>query len=172
MERKCASKDTLEEKNHASTNNGSTDEEPGDDRSPRPAAPTGSGECHEKDRRAASNGRPRPPAGGPDQRLQLLRRHARPRPQKGGRDGRAPLRGGSLAGGSLLQRSRTRRTGSRRGGHTPERPADPVPDEVWEQAARHYDEPTLSALIIEIALINFWNRLTVTVRQPAGSYPG
>jgi len=50
--------------------------------------------------------------------------------------------------------------------------SDPVPDEVWEQAARHYDEPTLSALIIEIALINFWNRLTVTVRQPAGSYPG
>ena len=49
---------------------------------------------------------------------------------------------------------------------------DPVPDEVWEQAARHYDESTLSALIIEIALINFWNRLTVTVRQPAGSYPG
>ena len=49
---------------------------------------------------------------------------------------------------------------------------DPVPDEVFEEAARHYDEPTLSALIIEIALINFWNRLTVTVRQPAGSYPG
>ena len=50
--------------------------------------------------------------------------------------------------------------------------SDPVSDEVWEQAARHYDEPTLSALMIEIALINFWNRLTVTVRQPAGSYPG
>ena len=49
---------------------------------------------------------------------------------------------------------------------------DPVPDEVWEEAARHYDDSTLSALIIEIALINFWNRLTVTVRQPAGSYPG
>ncbi len=48
---------------------------------------------------------------------------------------------------------------------------DPVPDEVFEEAARHYDEPTLSALIIEIALINFWNRLTVTVKQPAGSYP-
>ncbi len=46
---------------------------------------------------------------------------------------------------------------------------DPVPDEVWEEAVRHYDEPTLAALIIEIALINFWNRLTVTVRQVAGS---
>ena len=49
---------------------------------------------------------------------------------------------------------------------------DPVPDGVFEEAARHYDEATLSALIIDIALINFWNRLTVTVKQPAGSYPG
>ncbi len=49
---------------------------------------------------------------------------------------------------------------------------DPVPDEIFEEAARHYDEPALASLIIEIALINFWNRLTVTVKQPAGSYPG
>ena len=48
---------------------------------------------------------------------------------------------------------------------------DPVPDEVFDEAARHYDEATLSALIIDIALINSWNRLTVTVKQPAGSYP-
>jgi alkylhydroperoxidase family enzyme len=47
-----------------------------------------------------------------------------------------------------------------------------VPDEIFEEAARHYDEPVLASLIIEIALINFWNRLTVTVKQPAGSYPG
>ena len=49
---------------------------------------------------------------------------------------------------------------------------DPVADEVWEEAARHYDEPTLAALIIEIALINFWNRTTIAVRQVAGSGPG
>jgi len=49
---------------------------------------------------------------------------------------------------------------------------DPVPDGVFEEAARHYDEPTLAALIIEIALINFWNRTTVAVRQVAGSGPG
>ena len=46
--------------------------------------------------------------------------------------------------------------------------ADPVPDEVFEEAARHYEEPALAALIIEIALINAWNRLNVTIRQPAG----
>jgi AhpD family alkylhydroperoxidase len=43
--------------------------------------------------------------------------------------------------------------------------ADPVPDEVWDEAARHYDEAALAALIISIALINFWNRLNVTTRQ-------
>ena len=50
--------------------------------------------------------------------------------------------------------------------------ADPVPDEIWEEAARHYDEPALAVLIIEITLINAWNRLTVITRQPAGSGPG
>ena len=50
--------------------------------------------------------------------------------------------------------------------------ADPVPDEIFEEAARHYDEPALAALIVEIALINAWNRLNVTTRQPAGSNPG
>ena len=49
--------------------------------------------------------------------------------------------------------------------------ADPVPDEIWEEAARHYDEPALAALIISIALINFWNRLNVATRQVAGSVP-
>jgi len=45
---------------------------------------------------------------------------------------------------------------------------DPVSDVVFEEAARHYDESTLAALIIEVAMINFWNRITVTVRQVAG----
>ena len=47
--------------------------------------------------------------------------------------------------------------------------ADPVPDEVWEDAARHYDEAALAALTIHIALINVWNRLNATVRQEAGA---
>jgi AhpD family alkylhydroperoxidase len=49
--------------------------------------------------------------------------------------------------------------------------ADPLPDEIWEEAARHYDEPALAALIISIALSNFWNRLNVATRQVAGSVP-
>jgi AhpD family alkylhydroperoxidase len=46
--------------------------------------------------------------------------------------------------------------------------ADPVPDAIWEEAARHYDEPALAALIIAIATINVWNRLNVATRQVAG----
>lgn len=49
---------------------------------------------------------------------------------------------------------------------------DPVPDAVWEEAARHYDERALAALIIAIANINVWNRLNVTVRQLVGDWKG
>jgi AhpD family alkylhydroperoxidase len=49
---------------------------------------------------------------------------------------------------------------------------DPVPDEVWEEAARHYDEPALAALILAIATINVWNRLNVATRQVAGEWVG
>ena len=47
--------------------------------------------------------------------------------------------------------------------------ADPVPDEIWDEAARHYDEKALAALVIEIALINVWNRFNVTTRQVASA---
>ena len=49
--------------------------------------------------------------------------------------------------------------------------ADPVPDEIWNEAARHYDEQSLAALILNIGLINFWNRINVTIRQVAGEIP-
>ncbi|MFG3202903.1 carboxymuconolactone decarboxylase family protein [Streptomyces sp. NPDC048192] len=48
-----------------------------------------------------------------------------------------------------------------------------VPDEVWANAAKHYDEDQLAALVALIALINAYNRLNVIVQQPAGDYqPG
>jgi AhpD family alkylhydroperoxidase len=46
---------------------------------------------------------------------------------------------------------------------------DPVSDQIWEEAARHYDERALAAIILWIATTNVFNRLNVTVRQPAGS---
>ena len=48
--------------------------------------------------------------------------------------------------------------------------SDPVPDEIWDEATHHYDEPALGALVVQIALINFWNRLNATTRQIAGQW--
>ena len=45
---------------------------------------------------------------------------------------------------------------------------DAVPDELWDEAARHYDEPALAALVMTISAVNLWNRLNVTTRQVAG----
>lgn len=50
--------------------------------------------------------------------------------------------------------------------------SDPVPNPVWEEAARHFDEIALAALVLSIATINVWNRLNVATRQLAGSAPG
>jgi AhpD family alkylhydroperoxidase len=48
-----------------------------------------------------------------------------------------------------------------------------VTDEAWAQAAKHFDEEQLLALISLIALINAYNRVNVINRQPAGDYrPG
>jgi len=45
-----------------------------------------------------------------------------------------------------------------------------VTDEAWANAAKHYDEDQLAALVCLIALINTYNRLNVISRQPAGDY--
>lgn len=49
---------------------------------------------------------------------------------------------------------------------------DPVPDEVWTEAARHYDERGLSALLIAVSAVNVWNRLNAATRQVAGAWSG
>ena len=49
---------------------------------------------------------------------------------------------------------------------------DPVPDAIWDEAARHFDEPALAALLVAIATVNVWNRLNVAARQVAfGALP-
>jgi AhpD family alkylhydroperoxidase len=48
-----------------------------------------------------------------------------------------------------------------------------VSEEVWGNAAKHYDEEQLVALISLIAVINAYNRINVINQQPAGAYqPG
>lgn len=48
--------------------------------------------------------------------------------------------------------------------------SDPVPDEIYDEAARHYNERELAALILAIANINVWNRLNVATKQVAGEW--
>ncbi len=48
--------------------------------------------------------------------------------------------------------------------------ADPVPDEIWKEAARHYGEEKLGALVMSIGLINLWNRLNAATRQVGGEF--
>jgi AhpD family alkylhydroperoxidase len=47
---------------------------------------------------------------------------------------------------------------------------DPVPDEIWDEATRHFDGRNLAALVIAIANINVWNRLNIATRQIAGEW--
>ena len=46
---------------------------------------------------------------------------------------------------------------------------DAVPDAVWDQAAEHFDEQQLAALLLTISAVNLWNRLNVATRQVAGA---
>jgi AhpD family alkylhydroperoxidase len=47
---------------------------------------------------------------------------------------------------------------------------DPVSDQIWARAPRHYDEAQLGALVLSIAGINAWNRLNVATRQVTGEW--
>jgi AhpD family alkylhydroperoxidase len=48
--------------------------------------------------------------------------------------------------------------------------SDPVPDPVWDEARRHFDEPALAGILLSIAAINAWNRLNIPTRQIAGEW--
>jgi AhpD family alkylhydroperoxidase len=46
---------------------------------------------------------------------------------------------------------------------------DPVPDQLWDEVAKHYDEQGLAALLLSIAASNVFNRLNISTRQIAGA---
>jgi alkylhydroperoxidase family enzyme len=43
-----------------------------------------------------------------------------------------------------------------------------VTDEIWDAAADHFSEEQLGAIILEIAMTNFFNRINRAVREQAG----
>ena len=48
--------------------------------------------------------------------------------------------------------------------------SDPVPDEIWNEAAHHYDEKALGALIIQIGLIPLWHDHLCQAGRVSGEY--
>lgn len=46
---------------------------------------------------------------------------------------------------------------------------DPVPDDVWDAAAKHFNEKELLAILLMIATANVANRLNVSTRQVAAA---
>jgi AhpD family alkylhydroperoxidase len=48
--------------------------------------------------------------------------------------------------------------------------SDPVPDAIWKEAASHFKEEELAALVLAIAAVNLWNRLNAATRQPSGEW--
>lgn len=48
--------------------------------------------------------------------------------------------------------------------------ADPVPDAIWNEAARHFSDKELAGLVLAIGVINFWNRLNCAIKQPSGPW--
>lgn len=48
--------------------------------------------------------------------------------------------------------------------------SDPVPDAVWDEAARHYDEKQLAGIVLTIAMTNMFNRVNATTRQIPGNW--
>src|SRR5262245_48342525 len=48
--------------------------------------------------------------------------------------------------------------------------SDPVSDEIWSEASRHYSETALASILLSIGLINLFNRINATTRQPTGPW--
>jgi AhpD family alkylhydroperoxidase len=49
--------------------------------------------------------------------------------------------------------------------------ADAVPNELWQEVERHFDENARAVLVLHIAAVNLWNRLNVTTKQVPGTLP-
>ena len=85
-----------------------------------------------------------------------------------GAESAARVAGVARIGG--LRQCRTVSLRARRGDDALADHPDVVTDEIWAEAAEHYDEAGLSALVSMIALTNFFNRVNTTLRVQPGSW--
>ena len=106
-------------------------------------------------------------AGQPGQRLQRLRRSGRTRRQEARGDRRRLFAVAAWRDTDLFtDAERAALALSEYATRLSDR-SDPVPDEIWDAAAKHFSEPQLAAIVLWIAVSNFFNRINVTTRQPA-----
>lgn len=49
-----------------------------------------------------------------------------------------------------------------------DRSDEPVSDELWDRLRSNFSESELAALVVEVALINFFNRINTVIQEPAG----
>jgi AhpD family alkylhydroperoxidase len=47
--------------------------------------------------------------------------------------------------------------------------AEAVPDDVWDEASKHFDEKQLAGLVLWVATTNLFNRINAATKQPAGT---
>ncbi len=47
---------------------------------------------------------------------------------------------------------------------------EPIEDDVYNEARRHFDEKEITDLTLAVIAINAWNRLAIPFHVPAGSY--
>ena len=120
-------------------------------------------------RGAARDDGPRASAGKPDQRLHQLCGLRRPGSQEGRRDRRKAGFGGGLARDPWFSEAERAALGLAEAmTRLCDRP-DPVPDDLWASAEKHFDERQLAGLVLWIATSNLFNRINVTTRQAAGA---
>ena len=91
-------------------------------------------------------------------------------PADGRGDGRAPLRAGRWREAPYYSDAERAALALAEGVTRLADHPDPVPDEIWAEAARHFDEQALAGLVLAIANQNLWNRLNVATRQVAGEW--
>ena len=116
--------------------------------------------------------RPGAAAGQPDQRLQLLRDlHARDLRKAGEGDERIDAVAAWRESPFFTDEERAALALAEAMTLTADNP-DPVPDELWDEAADHFSEPELAALLVAIAATNVWNRLNAATKQDMSAFHG
>ena len=126
--------------------------------------------AHRKGRGSARRGASGPSARQPDlNRLRFLRRWRGEHARKAGETDDRLFAVAAWRDTPYFTDRRTGGAGAERGGHSSSDRSDPVPDAIWDEAAKHYDEKGLAALLFVSRCTNVFNRLNVATRQPAGA---